>query len=109
MQSYHKAGKKTKLKTSGAHRRIRLLMVAVSCFLMWAGVTLWNQQGSLNAKAAQVISLEEKLQDLQQKSEDYKLEVTRLNDSEYIEQKIRKDYHYTRMGETMFDTPRSHP
>jgi len=85
---------------------MRLWMFGVCCFLAWAGMSVWNQGDRIAAKAEQLSEMEAKLKQVQEQNEAYKLEVTRLNDSEYIEQKIRKDYHYTRDGETMFYTPK---
>jgi cell division protein DivIC len=90
----------------GMRRRLRLLTIAVLCFLAWAGLTFWNQMQKINVKASELTVLNEQLAETQETNEKYKLEVVRLNDSEYIEQKIRKDYHYTRNGETTFYTPK---
>lgn len=89
-------------KNAGTRRRMRLLMLVVFCFLAWAVITFWDQTAKLHAKADQLAELTNKLNEIKALNEKYKLEVERLNDSEYIEQKIRKDYHYTRVGETMF-------
>ncbi|PYI50231.1 FtsB family cell division protein [Paenibacillus flagellatus] len=91
----------------GARRRVRLLAFAMVGFLTWAALILWNQQGRLGVKAAQVEELEQKRIETIQSNENYKKEIERLNDPEYILQKIRKEYHYSRPGETLFYTPKS--
>lgn len=92
--------------TSASKRRMRIWMFGVCCFIAWGGYNVWSQGDQIAAKAEQLTEMEAKLKQVQVQHEAYKLEVTRLNDSEYIEQKIRKDYHYTRDGETMFYTPK---
>ena len=98
-----------KSKTSpnrGTGKRIRLLMFAMLGFMTWACFMFWNQQGQLNAKAAQLEQLENMRRETANLNEAYKKEIQRLNDSEYILQKIRKEYHYSRPGETLFLTPK---
>lgn len=91
----------------GSRRRVRFLMLVFFGFLAWASVIIWNQQGRLDAKASQVSQLDMKKADAVKLNADYKKEVERLNDPEYILQKIRKEYHYTKPGETLFYTPKS--
>jgi len=91
----------------GARRRIRLLAFAMVGFMTWATLILWNQQGRLGVKAAQVEELGQKRTETVQLNEGYKKEIERLNDPEYILQKIRKEYHYAKPGETLFYTPKS--
>lgn len=91
----------------GARRRIRLLLLTVCGFMIWACFILWNQQDKLAVKAAQVAELDAKKAETVKLNEEYKRELLRLNDPEYILQKIRKEYHYTKPGETLFFTPKS--
>lgn len=91
----------------GSRRRVRFLMLTLFGFLAWAAVIAWNQQGRLDAKAAQAGELDMKRTESVKLNADYKKEVERLNDPEYILQKIRKEYHYTKPGETLFYTPKS--
>jgi cell division protein DivIC len=81
-------------------------MLTLLGFIAWAAVISWNQQGRLDAKAAQVSELDIRLTEAKQLNEEYKKEVVRLNDPEYMLQKIRKEYHYTKPGETLFFTPK---
>lgn len=80
-------------------------MLILACFLSWAGVTLWNQMGRLGDRNDKVQALQQKLTETQQLNEDTKREITRLNDPEYLEQKIRKELHYVKQGETLFYVP----
>jgi cell division protein DivIC len=92
---------------TGARRRIRLLAFAMFGFMTWAALILWNQQGKIGAKAVQVEQLIQKRTETAGLNEGYKTEIDRLNDPEYILQKIRKEYHYSKAGETLFYTPKS--
>lgn len=106
MREASKSGKPVQTNR-GARRRIRLLAFAMLGFMTWAALILWNQQGRINVKAAQVVQLEQKRQDTAEVKEQYQLEIERLQDPEYILQKIRKEYHYSKPGETLFYTPKS--
>jgi cell division protein DivIC len=87
----------------GTRRRMRLFWIIVLCFTGWVVFTLWNQGVSLRQKQAELTELQGKFAEVQGTNEQYKDEVTRLRDSEYIEQKVRKDYGMVRPGDTIFD------
>ena len=104
--SYAPAGRQPNTKTDkGARRRIRLLGMIVLCFVIWALMTVFKQTGLVQGKMAQLAVLEEKLDATRKANDKLKLEITRLNDPEYIEQKARKDYQMVRPGETLFTEP----
>lgn len=88
----------------GSRRRKRLLSIVMLCFVAWAGVTFWNQAEVLQDKLAKAAVLEAKLHDTKQINEQLQLEITRLNDDEYIEQRARKDFQMISPGETLFTT-----
>jgi len=85
-----------------ARRRFRWMMVFVLCFLGWAGVTYWDQQGKLEAKRNEVQDLNKQLTELKAQNEKALKEVERLGNREYIEQIIRKELNYTKEGETRY-------
>jgi len=91
----------------GARRRMRLLMMIVLCFVVWAGLTSVNQAEFVRSKKAQLSILEDKLALTKANNEKLKLEITRLNDSEYIEQIAKKDHQMIFPGETLFTEPDS--
>jgi cell division protein DivIC len=93
----------------GSKRRLRLLMILVACFMCWAAVTAFTQFGKLQARSLVVKNLNTQLEDAKKINADTKREITRLNDKEYIEQKIRQDLHFTKPGETIFFTPKTNP
>lgn len=89
----------------GSRRRLRLLAMIVLCFAAWAGATFWKQTDLIGAKLNQLEGIEQKLVETRQINERLKLEITRLNDAEYIEQKARKDFQMINDGETLFIAP----
>lgn len=91
----------------GSQRRRRLLSVFVLCFVGWAGVTFWNQADLISEKVDRMLVMEQKLSETKKVNEQLKLEITRLNDDEYIEQKARKDFQMVGEGETLFIAPES--
>ncbi|UUZ82170.1 septum formation initiator family protein [Paenibacillus sp. P26] len=106
MQANSKANEAV-TQNKGSFRRRRLVMLVLACFLSWAGVTLWNQVGRLEERSEKVLALTQKQAEAQQINEDTKREIARLNDPEYLEQKIRKELHYVKKGETLFYVPNS--
>jgi cell division protein DivIC len=106
MQAFSTTGNNTKPNNKGSYRRRRLVLIVLACFMSWAGVTLWNQIGKLSVKDDKLISLQQKLDETQQINDITKREVVRLNDPEYVEQKIRKELHYVKQGETLFYVPK---
>jgi cell division protein DivIC len=99
----------TKHSNKGSQRRVRFLLVLLLFFMAWAGVTIWDQFGKLHAKSSVVKDLELQLADAKKLNEDTQREVARLHDKEYIEQKIRKELHYVKPGDTIFYTPKVNP
>ncbi|TVY06791.1 FtsB family cell division protein [Paenibacillus cremeus] len=93
-------------KTRGSFRRRRVVLLLLAGFMSWAGVTLWNQEAKLNERSEKVSALGQKYAEAQQVSADTQREITRLNDPEYVEQRIRKDLHYVKQGETLFYAPK---
>ncbi|NOU98310.1 septum formation initiator family protein [Paenibacillus sp. LMG 31456] len=106
MNSAPLARNNTKPFNKGSYRRRRLVMIVFACFLSWAGVTLWNQIAKTNDRSEKLTALEQKYKETQQTNGDTKREIVRLNDPEYVEQKIRKELHYVKQGETLFYVPK---
>ncbi|MED4602915.1 septum formation initiator family protein [Paenibacillus validus] len=95
------------LHNKGSIRRRRLVMLILTCFLSWAGITLWNQTEKINDRKDKVSMLQQKLDETKQAQSDAQREITRLNDPEYVEQIIRKELQYVKEGETLFYTPQT--
>ncbi|NBI30820.1 FtsB family cell division protein [Chengkuizengella marina] len=85
----------------GFRRRFKLLIVILISFMSWATMTIWNQAQVLDAKNEQRILLEDQLKETQKLNDEYNNEITRLQDPEYIEQRVRKDLQMTQEGETL--------
>jgi cell division protein DivIC len=103
------AQKKNPEQNKGAQRRLRILSVILICFMSWAVFTFIAQWSKLHAKAAEIGLLEQQLEQAKQLNEQTKREIVRLNDREYVEQKIRKELHWSKPGETVFTTPKANP
>jgi len=86
----------------GRRTRLRLLFIALFAFMSWAGMTLWDQLGQVQAKKAELERAMARLEEAKEANERYKLEIIRLHDAEYIEQLLRRELHMTREGETLF-------
>lgn len=96
-------------KTGASRKRIRLLTVGVLALTLWAGATAWSQMKKSDEIAIRLEALGGKLNDTMQTNEKLKREVERMSDPEYREERIRKDNHMFKQGETVFDVPRTNP
>lgn len=96
-------------KTGASRKRIRLLTIGVLALTLWAGATVWSQMKKSDEIAIRLQALDGKLNDTQQVNAKLKREVERMSDPEYREERIRKDNHMFKQGETVFDVPRTAP
>ncbi|MNN82144.1 Cell division protein FtsB [compost metagenome] len=96
-------------KTGASRKRIRLVTIGVLALTMWAGATVWSQMKRTDEIAIRLEALGGKLNDTVQMNEKLKREVERMSDPEYREERIRKDNHMFKQGETVFDVPRTTP
>lgn len=94
--------KSNRKEAKRSRSKFRLVMVMMLGLLSWAGVIYWDQQVKLTEKKAELIQLEKQLTEVYESNEKAKKEVERLNDKEYIEQKIRKELNYVKEGERIF-------
>jgi cell division protein DivIC len=92
----------SQMNNRASYRRRRMALMILAGILIWGGVTLWDQVGKSRAKAARLESVNAKLAEVMRQNEEAKREVARLNDDEYIEQKIRTELHWAKPGETIF-------
>lgn len=93
-------------QNKGSYRRKRMALMIMVGFIVWGGVTIWDQLDKRNVKAAQLEKLLVKLEVVKVQNAKLHHEVSRLNDDEYIEQKIRTELHYAKPDETIFFVPR---
>lgn len=93
-------------RNKGSYRRKRMALMIMVGFIVWGGVTIWDQLEKSRVKAAQLGVLQDRLEEVIVLNEKLHHEVSRLNDDEYIEQKIRTELHYAKPDETIFFVPR---
>jgi cell division protein FtsB len=91
----------------GSKRRLRFLMIIVLCFMSWAAVNIWGQFAKLQEKSKAVANMEQQLVDAQKVKEQTKKEIARLHNDEYLDQIIRRDFHYSKTGETPLSVSKS--
>ncbi|BFT68768.1 MULTISPECIES: septum formation initiator family protein [Paenibacillus] len=84
----------------GSKRRLRFLMIFVLCFMSWAAVNIWGQFAKLHEKRNAVANMEQQLVDAKKIKEQTQKEISRLHNDEYLDQIIRRDFHYSKTGET---------
>lgn len=84
----------------GSKRRLRFLFIGVLCFMSWASVTIWGQFAKLHEKQSVVANMEQQLEESKKVNVDLTKEIARLHNDEYVSQIIRRDYHYSKTGET---------
>jgi len=82
------------------------MLIVLGIVAFWAAVAFMNQSESIREMERQLRLLEQRLGEARAENEAYQLEVERLNDPEYIEQKVRKDFGMTRPGDKVFDAER---
>lgn len=102
MTGTHSSAGRSSVTVRGTRRRLRIWMLFLLSFTVWAGFTFYDQMNKLDSKLAQMGQLELKLADTLATNEAYKQEIVRLNDPEYIEQILRKDHLMTKEGEVLY-------
>jgi cell division protein DivIC len=98
------SGKQT-AKPKSELRRRRLYRTIIAGVSLWAIFAFWDQSGAMKEKKAEKGSLLQRLEEVRADHDAYQSEVTRLQDPEYIEQKVRKDFGMMREGDKVFGTP----
>jgi cell division protein DivIC len=78
--------------TTGARRRLKLLLFIMVIFMSWALYVIVVQYGQISDRSGQLREADKKLTDAQTKSEALKQQIARLNDDEYIGQIARKEH-----------------
>lgn len=97
---------RTEKHNKGSYRRKRMALMIMVGFIVWGGITIWDEMDKRQVKATQLEKLIMKLEQSQLMNDRLHHEVSRLNDDEYIEQKIRTELHYAKPEETIFFVPR---
>jgi cell division protein DivIC len=89
-------------KDTGQRRRMRLYVVVMSIFLLWALVTMVRQQWTLYQTHQQMKKVQAQLAEVKKQNQVYKDELKKLGDKEYIEQILRSQLYMTKNGEQLF-------
>jgi cell division protein DivIC len=95
--------------STGARRRLKLLLFVMVLFLGWAGYTVAKQHEQLDSRRAEMRDAEQNLYNAQQKNEALKQEIARLNDPEYIGQLARKEHGMGLPGERPIQIDKNGP
>jgi cell division protein DivIC len=100
---------KTKTTYKGTRKRLRLLFFVLTCYFVWAGATMLDQQKKTQAHATQLVELQKTLENEQRLNGELKHEIKRLNDPEYIGQIARRDQNMYLPGETSINVTGNEP
>ena len=80
------------------------MVIILGAVSFWAVAAFLDQSGAIREKQDELQLLKQRLEEVRAENEEYRLEVERLQDPEYIEQKVRKDFGMMRPGDKVFDT-----
>lgn len=94
---------------AASRKRVRMVMVGILGLTLWAGFTAWGQMQQSAETSQRLEVLKAKAEETTDVNNKLKRELERMSDPEYREERIRKDNHMFKQGETVFDVPRSIP
>ncbi|MGG1550416.1 FtsB family cell division protein [Paenibacillus ferrarius] len=97
----------SRAQRSGSKRRLRILMIFVLCFLCWGINNIWGQFAKLHDRKAVVADMQRQLTEAKRVNETTTKEIARLHNDEYLDQIIRRDFHYSKSGETPLSASKS--
>lgn len=86
-------------------RRIAVYLVLAGIILFFLTDLLFYQQDRLAAKETEKKALQEQLAEVQEQQEMLKLQISKLEDDEYIAKLARKEYFLSDEGEIIFTIP----
>jgi cell division protein DivIC len=87
------------------HRRLKLLGLLLTAFLIWASSLWMEQQELLQAKQAELETIKVKVLEANEEQEELTYQIKRLHDKDYIAEVARRDYFLSRPGEMIFKVP----
>ncbi|WP_144513531.1 septum formation initiator family protein [Bacillus sp. FJAT-22090] len=99
-QENHKKAKKVRL-----FRRLATLGVMTVVLIGLLASTLASSNNTLEEKRLQKEKVSEELAKVQEEQEMLKLQISKLNDDEYIGKLLRKEYFLSEEGEIIFTLP----
>jgi cell division protein DivIC len=89
-------------KDRGQRRRMRLFVVVLVLFFGWAIVTVIKQQWILYQEKKDFKLIQQQLVEVKKQNKDYKAQLLKLNDKEYLEQLLRSKLYMTKNNEQLF-------
>lgn len=89
----------------GQKRRIRLVLFFVLCLFVWAYYTLYVQSEDLAGKKAELEALKQEMNAVQAEQAELTYKASRLYDQDYIAELARKQFFYTKPGESIYVIP----
>lgn len=99
-QESHKKVKKVRL-----FRRLAALGIMTAVLIVLLVSTLASSKSALEEKRVQKEKVSEELAKVQEEQEMLKLQISKLNDDEYIGKLLRKEYFLSEEGEIIFTLP----
>jgi cell division protein DivIC len=94
-------------RRKGLLRRLSMFAFCAILLLSFAGVTLYQQQATIDNQKIEGQQLQDELAFMEQEESRMKQEIEWLHDPEYIAELARRDFFLTKPGETLFQLPRS--
>lgn len=94
-------------RRKGLLRRLSMFAMCVIVLLSFAGVTLYQQQATIDNQKVESQQLMDDLAYMEQEESRLTEEIDWLHDPEYIAELARRDFLLTKPGETLFQLPRS--
>lgn len=87
------------------NRRLLVFFVFALAMIGFLGSTIMNQNQRLEEKQIAKEQLEVELEEIQDLQENLKLQISKLDDDEYIAKLARKEYFLSEEGEIIFTIP----
>lgn len=94
-------------RRKGLIRRLSMYALCAIFLLSFAGVTLYQQQTTIDDQKIVSQELQDKLANMEREESRLTQEIEWLHDPEYIAEIARRDFFLTKPGETLFQLPRS--
>lgn len=94
-----------KKRKKGLWRRLSVFFVLLIGGVFMVVSTLTSQASVIEDKKAEKQEVNQKLAEVKDEKQKLKLEVQKLNDIDYIGEIARKEYFFSRPGETIFKLP----
>lgn len=89
----------------GKRRRLTIWLIVCTMVVGWAGFQSFHQSHKIADKRAELMQIEEKLQQTKTAHKELQAKIKRLEDPEFIAELARKEYLMTREGEIIFVQP----